>query len=71
MVNMRERAALVEVTLRLDSAPGKGTKIQVLVPIKESPALAAGVAQQEGPKRSAQLTPHSVTNARSNLKIGK
>jgi signal transduction histidine kinase len=37
MVNMRERAALVEGILRLESAKGKGTKISVLVPIKDSP----------------------------------
>ncbi len=34
MVNMRERAALAEGTLRIESAKGKGTKIQVIVPIK-------------------------------------
>jgi signal transduction histidine kinase len=36
MVNMRERAALVEGLLKVESAPGKGTKISVLVPIKQN-----------------------------------
>jgi hypothetical protein len=31
---MRERAALVEGTLHVESASGKGTKISVLVPVK-------------------------------------
>ncbi|RPI97515.1 MAG: hypothetical protein EHM39_09375, partial [Chloroflexi bacterium] len=33
MVNMRERAELVEGTLRIQSAPGRGTKITILLPI--------------------------------------
>ena len=37
MVNMRERATLVEGILKLDSAKGKGTKISVLVPLKNAP----------------------------------
>lgn len=32
MVNMRERAELIEGTLRIDSAPAQGTKITVLIP---------------------------------------
>jgi signal transduction histidine kinase len=35
MVNMRERVALIEGTLQIDSAKGQGTKISVFVPIKE------------------------------------
>jgi signal transduction histidine kinase len=38
MVNMRERTELVNGLLRIDSAPGKGTRIQVLVPITEEGA---------------------------------
>ena len=34
MVNMRERAALAEGTIRIESAKGKGTTISVIVPIK-------------------------------------
>ncbi len=36
MVNMRERAELIQGTLHIDSAPGKGTRIRVLVPLKAS-----------------------------------
>ncbi|HML24461.1 MAG TPA: GAF domain-containing sensor histidine kinase [Aggregatilinea sp.] len=32
MVNMRERAELIEGTLRITSAPSKGTKITILIP---------------------------------------
>lgn len=35
MVNMRERAELIEGTLHMASAPGHGTKISVLVPAKQ------------------------------------
>lgn len=38
MVNMKERAELVEGHLNLASQEGKGTTISVLVPIKEQPA---------------------------------
>lgn len=34
MINMRERAELVEGQLRIQSAPGRGTKISVLIPIQ-------------------------------------
>ena len=35
MVNMRERTALLDGTLRIDSAEGKGTTVTVVVPIKK------------------------------------
>ncbi len=35
MVNMRERVALIDGTLQLESAKGQGTKITVIVPLKE------------------------------------
>lgn len=38
MVNMRERTELVNGALRIDSAAGKGTRIQVLIPITEEGA---------------------------------
>ncbi len=38
MVNMRERTELVNGALRIDSALGKGTRIQVLIPITEEGA---------------------------------
>jgi two-component sensor histidine kinase len=36
MVNMRERAELIEGTLRIQSAAGRGTKITVLVPVNRT-----------------------------------
>lgn len=36
MVNMRERAALLDASLRIESAEGKGTAITILVPIKST-----------------------------------
>jgi signal transduction histidine kinase len=38
MVNMRERAELVNGILRIDSAPGRGTRIQVIIPLSEDAA---------------------------------
>jgi signal transduction histidine kinase len=35
MVNLRERAELVSGLLHIDSAPGKGTKVQVYIPLSE------------------------------------
>jgi signal transduction histidine kinase len=37
MVNLKERAALVGGTLNIESAPGQGTRITLLVPIAEEP----------------------------------
>lgn len=34
LVNMRERAELIEGTLRIQSAPGRGTKITIALPIR-------------------------------------
>jgi signal transduction histidine kinase len=39
MVNMRDRADMLDATLRVDSAPGKGTRVTVIVPIKSQEAL--------------------------------
>lgn len=41
MVNMRERAELINAVLHIRSAPGAGTKITVLVPLEGHAALAA------------------------------
>jgi len=38
MVNLRERAELVNGLLNLDSAPGKGTRVQVYLPLTEEAA---------------------------------
>ncbi|MBK7455353.1 MAG: GAF domain-containing sensor histidine kinase [Anaerolineales bacterium] len=38
MVNLRERSELVNGLLHIDSAPGKGTKIQVYIPLTEDAA---------------------------------
>lgn len=35
MVNLRERAALVRGLLHIDSAPGKGTQVHILIPVTE------------------------------------
>jgi len=38
MVNLRERAELVNGHLQIDSAPGKGTRVQVYIPLTEEAA---------------------------------
>ena len=38
MVNLRERAELVNGLLNIDSAPGKGTRVQVYIPLSEEAA---------------------------------
>lgn len=38
MVNLRERAELVNGLLQIDSEPGKGTKVQVYIPLTEDAA---------------------------------
>jgi signal transduction histidine kinase len=38
MVNLRERAELVNGLLQIDSALGKGTKVQVYIPLTEDAA---------------------------------
>lgn len=45
MINMRERAELIEGTLHIDSAPGQGARIRVLIPLRQ----AAGPAAEEEP----------------------
>jgi signal transduction histidine kinase len=43
MVNMRERTELVNGALKMESAPGKGTKITVLIPLTEEAREKMGV----------------------------
>jgi signal transduction histidine kinase len=38
MINLRERAELVNGLLHIDSAPGKGTRVQVYIPLTEEAA---------------------------------
>jgi signal transduction histidine kinase len=38
MVNLRERSELVNGLLNMDSAPGKGTRVQVYIPLSEEAA---------------------------------
>jgi len=33
MINLRERAALVEGNINIESTPGQGTRVTLLVPI--------------------------------------
>jgi signal transduction histidine kinase len=49
MVNMRERAALIEGTLRMESAEGRGTTITIAIPLKEGAAKKAAQAAQAAP----------------------
>ena len=36
LINMKERAALVDGTLSIDSAPGKGTTVTLIIPLSET-----------------------------------
>jgi signal transduction histidine kinase len=38
MINLRERTELVNGLLNIDSAPGRGTRIQVYIPLTEDAA---------------------------------
>jgi signal transduction histidine kinase len=38
MINLRERTDLVNGVLRIDSAPGRGTRVQVVIPLNEEAA---------------------------------
>jgi signal transduction histidine kinase len=38
MINLRERTELVNGLLNIDSAPGKGTRVQVYIPLTEEAA---------------------------------
>ena len=46
MVNLRERSQLISGLLNIDSAPGKGTRVQVFIPLNEeaSDRLQRGIA---------------------------
>ena len=36
MINLRERADMINAVLRVQSAPGKGTRVQVIIPLDEA-----------------------------------
>jgi len=36
MINLRERAEMINAALRVQSAPGKGTRVQVIIPLDEA-----------------------------------
>lgn len=59
MVNMRERAELLDATLRIDSAEGKGTKITIVVPLKPGGREASSPRNQKivAPSGRLSLTP--------------
>jgi signal transduction histidine kinase len=38
MVNLRERTDLVNGRLQIDSVPGKGTRVRILIPLDEEAA---------------------------------
>jgi signal transduction histidine kinase len=38
MINLRERSELVNGVLRIDSAKGRGTRVQVVIPLTEDAA---------------------------------
>jgi signal transduction histidine kinase len=38
MINLRERTDLVSGVLRIDSAKGRGTRVQVVIPLTEEAA---------------------------------
>ena len=50
MVNLRERAELVNGLLQIDSAEGKGTKVQVYIPLSEDAADRLHHPQHAAPK---------------------
>lgn len=58
MINLRERAELVNGILEIDTTPGKGTKILLVVPLTEKAAEALhrpGFASQDMPIEEASL----------------
>lgn len=64
MVNMRERAELLDGTLTLKSAPGQGTIITVLIPIKQT---AEGSENNGSFDESAIASTKLATSARDSL----
>ncbi|MBI5668939.1 MAG: GAF domain-containing sensor histidine kinase [Chloroflexi bacterium] len=66
MVNMRERAQLLDATLNIDSAPGQGTTITIIVPIKDAAAVSAGI-ERSVPRRPLATTSKLAVAVRERL----
>ncbi len=51
MINLRERAEMINAVLRVQSAPGKGTRVQVVVPLDDAAVdrLQRGLAEAAHP----------------------
>ncbi len=51
MVNLRERAEMINAALRIQSAPGKGTRVQVVIPLDDAAVdrLQRGLARSPNP----------------------
>jgi hypothetical protein len=71
MVNMKERAELVEGRLNLTSQEGKGTTISVLVPIKEQPTESTHhtrpITQLDNPLKISVDPPSNPNKEKSNI----
>lgn len=57
MINMRERAEIIEGTLRIQSAKGQGTKITVLIPVRSTGGTVAD-GEESAPSVPLQLQSH-------------
>ncbi len=65
MVNMRERAQLLDATLNIDSAPGQGTTITIIVPCKDAAVTSA--AERSGVRRAVASTSKLAVAVRERL----
>ena len=55
MINMRERTEVLNGTLRIDSAEGKGTTVTIMIPLKEKPVTPRTRRPKNG--RASMLSP--------------
>ncbi|MDL1885938.1 GAF domain-containing sensor histidine kinase, partial [Anaerolineae bacterium CFX8] len=67
MVNMRERAQLLDAALNIDSVPGQGTTISVIVPIKPEMVAAGAGPERAAPRRAAGTTSKLAVAVRERL----
>lgn len=54
MVNMRERAERIDGSVRIESTPGRGTTVTLVVPLEQRGALGSG--SDDSPQRALQAT---------------